>query len=45
MKKIMVSLMAAMFVLGLAGCNTLAGVGEDIQSAGEKIEDAARKDR
>jgi predicted small secreted protein len=25
----------------LAGCNTIEGMGEDIQSAGETVEDAA----
>jgi predicted small secreted protein len=27
----------------LAGCNTVKGVGQDIEKAGEKIEDAAKK--
>ncbi len=27
----------------LAGCNTLRGVGQDIQKAGNVIEDAAKK--
>lgn len=27
--------------LALAGCNTVEGVGEDVQSAGEAVEDAA----
>lgn len=27
--------------LSLAACNTIAGVGEDAQSAGEAVEDAA----
>jgi len=35
------SLIAAL--LGLSGCNTVKGVGQDIQKAGEKIEDAAKK--
>jgi predicted small secreted protein len=26
-----------------AGCNTVKGVGQDIQKAGEKLEDAAKK--
>lgn len=29
--------------LFFAGCNTVKGVGQDIQKAGEKIEDAAKK--
>ncbi|HPA01074.1 MAG TPA: entericidin A/B family lipoprotein [Chiayiivirga sp.] len=32
---------AAAVVLG--GCNTIQGAGKDIQKAGEKIEDAARR--
>ena len=30
-------------VLGLTACNTVKGVGQDIQKAGEKIEGAAKK--
>ena len=30
-------------LLALGGCNTLQGVGQDIQKAGEKIESAAKK--
>ncbi len=33
--------LAAAVVLG--GCNTIQGAGKDIQKAGEKIEDAARR--
>jgi entericidin B len=40
MKKIiLVLLMGFAFVLG--GCNTMQGVGEDIQDAGEAVEKAA----
>ena len=39
--KTIITLIAAAFVL--AGCNTVRGVGQDIQKAGEKIEDAATK--
>jgi predicted small secreted protein len=41
MKRILFVLLAAAYVL--AGCNTLEGAGKDIQKAGEKIEDAAKK--
>ena len=27
----------------LAGCNTVKGMGQDLRTAGEKIEDAAKK--
>jgi entericidin A len=41
MKRILFVLLAAAYVL--AGCNTIEGAGKDIQKAGEKIEDAAKK--
>ena len=34
--------LAAVFVF-LTGCNTIAGVGQDVQRAGEVVEDAAKK--
>ena len=40
MKKVVV-LLAVAFVL--AGCNTMKGFGQDMQKAGEKIEDKAKK--
>jgi entericidin A len=41
MKKLV--LIAATLVVVLSGCNTVNGIGKDIQKAGESIEDAARK--
>ena len=35
------ALLAIAFLL--AGCNTVRGVGQDIQKAGEKIEEKAKK--
>ncbi|WP_372524687.1 entericidin A/B family lipoprotein [Piscinibacter sp.] len=40
MKKLLL-IAAAVYVL--AGCNTINGLGKDIQKAGESIEDAAAK--
>jgi entericidin A len=40
MKKL-VMLIASLFIV--AGCNTFEGIGKDVQKAGEKIEDAAKK--
>ncbi len=34
---------ALLLTLGLAACNTLQGVGKDIQKGGEVIEEAADK--
>jgi predicted small secreted protein len=42
MKKL-ASLIAASLLLVLTGCNTVKGMGQDIQKAGEKIEGAAKK--
>jgi predicted small secreted protein len=30
-------------VVALAGCNTMAGFGKDMEKAGEKIQDKAKK--
>ncbi len=42
MKTLTVSI-ALSFVLALSGCNTVKGVGQDLQKAGETIEDAVKK--
>ncbi len=41
--KTLTILMALTGLLVLGGCNTVKGVGQDLQKAGEKIEDAAKK--
>jgi predicted small secreted protein len=41
--KTIISTLILGFCLGFAGCNTIKGAGQDIQKAGEKIEDAAKK--
>ncbi|APP83232.1 entericidin A/B family lipoprotein [Xanthomonas hortorum pv. vitians] len=44
MKRAIILLVLSVFSVGmLAGCNTVAGAGKDVQGAGEKVEDAARK--
>lgn len=37
------AILLAAVTIALAGCNTVKGVGQDIQKAGEKLEDAAKK--
>ncbi|MEO5794314.1 MAG: entericidin A/B family lipoprotein [Rhodoferax sp.] len=37
------TLIAIAFALTLVGCNTVRGMGQDVQKAGEKIEGAATK--
>ena len=41
MKRTLFALAAV--VVFLNGCNTVAGVGQDVQKAGEVVEDAAKK--
>ena len=42
MKKFLAALIG-MYIL--AGCNTMAGVGEDTQAAGKKLETSAEKNK
>ena len=41
--RMLVVLALVSFGLGLAGCNTVAGVGKDVEKVGSKIQDAATK--
>ncbi len=41
--KNLIALLTASCLLLLIGCNTVKGVGQDLQKAGEKIEDVAKK--
>ncbi|MCA3238642.1 MAG: entericidin A/B family lipoprotein [Curvibacter sp.] len=36
-------LLLVLLALALSGCNTIKGFREDLQKAGEKIEDAAKR--
>ena len=44
-KKIISTLLVTMFSIGLAGsiagCNTVAGIGADVERGGQKLENAA----
>jgi predicted small secreted protein len=42
MKKIVSALLLSLIVLSLSACNTIEGVGKDVQKAGEAVEDAAK---
>jgi predicted small secreted protein len=37
------ALVAALLGAALAGCNTIAGFGKDMERAGEKVQGAAKK--
>ncbi len=41
MKRILFAFLASLTLL--AGCNTIEGMGKDIKTGGEKIEEAAKK--
>ncbi len=41
--KTVVSVFVVTVAFVLAGCNTVKGVGQDVQKVGEKIEDTAKK--
>jgi predicted small secreted protein len=43
MKRIFSAVVCGLFVVSITACNTVQGVGKDVQKAGEKIEDAAKK--
>ena len=41
--KSIAAILAATFVLALSACNTVQGVGQDIQKGGQVLEGAAKK--
>ncbi len=43
MSRLITALAAIALVLGLTACNTVKGIGQDIQKAGGAIEGAAKK--
>jgi predicted small secreted protein len=46
MKRFLIPLVAALGLAALvAGCNTIEGMGKDIGKAGDKIEEAAKKNK
>ena len=45
MKKIVSVLSILLFALGLTACNTMKGMGQDIEKGGQKMENAADKNK
>jgi predicted small secreted protein len=43
MRWLLKSLLLISLATALIGCNTVRGIGQDVQKAGEKIEDVAKK--
>lgn len=42
MKKL-IAVMGILVVVGLTGCNTMRGMGQDVERGGEKVQDAATR--
>lgn len=42
MKKL-IAVMGVLVVMGLTGCNTMKGMGKDVERGGEKVQDAASR--
>jgi len=45
MKKIAFTLSIMLLVMGLSACNTMKGMGQDIESGGQKMENAAERSK
>ena len=44
MKRLLLLVLLSMYAVAmLAGCNTIAGAGKDVQKVGQKVESAARR--
>ncbi len=41
-RRLVISIMAALFVTGLAACNTIEGLGKDIEKGGEAIQKSVK---
>lgn len=41
MNKLITLLFLSLFAISVAGCNTIHGAGEDVEDAGEAVQDAA----
>lgn len=43
-KRLLLTLLASGFTISVVGCNTVEGVGRDVEDLGDAIEDAADDD-
>jgi predicted small secreted protein len=41
----LIALLVLAGVVGLAGCNTMRGMGQDIETAGDKLEHSAERNK
>jgi entericidin B len=45
MRKLFTAFLLGAFVLGMAGCNTMRGAGQDISKGGQKLENSAERNK
>jgi predicted small secreted protein len=45
MKKLILGVVTLMFTVGLTACNTMHGVGKDVERGGEKMQNAADRNK
>jgi entericidin B len=45
MRKLLSAVLLGTFLVGIAGCNTMAGAGKDVQKGGQKLENSAEKNK
>ncbi len=43
--KVLFATLFAAYVMVLSGCNTMEGIGEDVESAGDSVEDEAEENK
>jgi entericidin B len=43
MKKMMIALLAVSYIPFVTACNTVEGLGKDVEAGGEVVQDAARE--
>lgn len=45
MKKLIIMFTSLLLLAGITACNTMEGVGQDVQTAGEKLEESAKRNK
>ncbi len=45
MKKLIILALTLIFTAGISACNTMEGLGQDVKTAGEKLEESAKRNK
>lgn len=45
MKKLILMITSFLLLAGITACNTMEGLGQDVQTAGEKLEESAKDNK